>query len=134
MAACDQETRTRTILVVDDDAEMRTLIHDFLRGAGFAVREAASGSEAVAAVEVQHPDVVILDKEMPGMGGFDVLARLQRCLPGTPVILVTAFGGQHVAEQAFLRGAARYLEKPFRVHDLVLIVQSLTESLGHRPC
>jgi DNA-binding NtrC family response regulator len=71
-------------------------------------------------------DVVVLDKEMPGIGGFDFLSFIRRRCPEIPVILITAFGGPRVAEEAFRRGATRYLEKPFRVTDLLGEIRTVT--------
>ena len=118
---------TGTVLVIDDDQGMRQVLKDFLERDGHRVVEAASGEAAVSVVELESVDVVILDKEMPGMNGMDVLAFLHRRFPSTPVILVTAFGGPHVAEESFRRGAVEYIEKPFRLSNVVDRVQKLID-------
>ena len=118
---------TGTVLVIDDDQGMRQVLKDFLERDGHRVVEAASGEAAVSVVEVQSVDVVILDKEMPGMNGMDVLAYLHRRFPSTPVILVTAFGGPRIAEESFRRGAVEYIEKPFRLSNVVDRVQKLID-------
>lgn len=117
-----------TVLVVDDDPEMRTVLKAFFERDGHRVIEESSGEGAVAAAELERVDTVILDKEMPGIHGFDFLSFFRRRFPEIPVILITAFGGPGVAEEAFRRGATRYLEKPFRVADLLLAVRALNES------
>ena len=120
------ERRTsETILVVDDDADMRKLLRDFLQPHGYGVIEAASGEEAMLLVESEVIGIVILDKEMPGMNGLDLLSFLQRRCPSLPVIFITAFGGPQVAEESRRRGAARYMEKPFRVRSIVETVQDV---------
>lgn len=116
-----------TVLVIDDDDAMRKVLRDFLQRDGHRVVEAAHGEAAVSIVEVESVDVVILDKEMPGMNGMDVLSFLHRRFPSTPVILITAFGGPHVAEESFLRGAVDYIEKPFRLSNVVDRVQKLID-------
>lgn len=117
-----------TVLVVDDDAQMRALLRDFLERDGHRVLESTSGEAAVSLVETEPLDVVILDKEMPGTNGLDVLAFLHHRCPGIPVIFVTAFGGPRVAEEALRRGASRYLEKPFRVSRILEVVQEVTRA------
>lgn len=124
-----EENRPRvagSVLVIDDDAEMRAVLKDFLEREGHRVIDEASGEGAIASAELERLDVVILDKEMPGAGGFDFLSFFRRRFPDIPVILITAFGGPRVAEEAFRRGATRYLEKPFRVTDLLAAVRILT--------
>jgi DNA-binding NtrC family response regulator len=115
------------ILVIDDDPDMRRLLKDFLVRGGYHVIEAPTGNAAILLVESERIDVVILDKEMPGMNGLDVLSFLgQRC-PGIPVIFITAFGGADVAEESRRRGACHYVEKPFRVTAIVEAVQALLD-------
>lgn len=119
-----------TVMVVDDDTEMRALLRDFLEREGFRVVEAPSGDEAIALVESENFDVVVLDKEMPGLNGLDFLSFVRHRCPGVPVILVTAFGGSVVAAEAFARGARRYLEKPFLVADLLTAVRSVGDAVA----
>jgi DNA-binding NtrC family response regulator len=118
---------TGTVLVIDDDEAMRNVLRDFLQREGHRVVEADTGEAAVSVIELESIDVVILDKEMPGMNGMEVLAFLHRRFPLTPVILITAFGGPHVAAQSFQRGAVEYLEKPFRMSNVVDRVQKLID-------
>jgi len=120
-----------TLLVIDDDREMLAILKDFLEQEGYRVIAKLSGDNAIATVELERIDLVILDKEMPGMNGLDFLSFLRHRFPQTPVIFITAFGGPHVAEEAIRRGAARYLEKPFRVTDLLSAVRTVTK-MGKR--
>ena len=116
-----------SILVIDDDRDMRQVLRDFLVRSGYGVIEAATGDEALRLIEVAPVDVVILDKEMPGLNGFEVLAALRRRHPETPVIFITAFGGPEVAEESRRRGAWRYVEKPFRVTEVVETIQAVLD-------
>jgi DNA-binding response OmpR family regulator len=120
----------KAVLVVDDDPEMRALLRDYLRREGFEVVDSATGEHAVALVETRSFDAAIVDKETPGMGGLDLLSFLRHRCPAVPVIVITAFGGDAVAEEAFARGACRYLEKPFRIHNLVAALRSVTAVPG----
>jgi DNA-binding NtrC family response regulator len=114
-----------TVVVVDDDPAMRALLRDWLEREGYRVREEPDGERLLAGVRNAPCDVVILDKEMPVTGGFEVLPELRRRCPETPVIIVTAFGGARIAEEAVRLGAYRYLEKPFQ---LVALLQAVEEA------
>jgi CheY-like chemotaxis protein len=114
------------VLVVDDDPAMRAVLAAHLNREGYAVIGEASAEGAAALVEKIVVDVAILDKEMPGAGGLDFLSSLRRRCPDLPIVVITAFGGPHVAREVFERGASRYLEKPFRISDLLVTLRTLT--------
>lgn len=116
-----------TVLVIDDDPEMRALLKVFLEREGHRVIEKSGGEAAMATVESERIDAVVLDKEMPGIGGFDFLSFIRRRCPEIPVILITAFGGPAVEEEALRRGATRYVEKPFRVTELLEALRAVTK-------
>lgn len=115
-----------TVLVIDDDAEMRAVLRDVLVREGFQVREQAGRDGVIAALDSLPPDVIVLDKEMPGGNGLELLAYIRRRHPSLPVVFITAFGGPAVRAEALRRGAARYVEKPFRVAHLLDTLRSLT--------
>jgi DNA-binding NtrC family response regulator len=115
-----------TVLVVDDDSAMRTLLKDCLERDGFRVIEESSAERLLPTAEATQLDVVVLDKETPGRGGFDVLPAFHRQWPDVPVILITAFGGGAVAEEALRLGACTYLEKPFQLRALLEAVRDAT--------
>jgi DNA-binding NtrC family response regulator len=117
----------RTVLVVDDDPAMRALLRDWLERAGYRVLEEPSGERLLAAASSGRFDIVILDKEMSEPGGLEVLPDFRAQCPRVPVILITAFGGSRVAEEARRLGAYRYLEKPFQ---LAAILQAVREAEG----
>lgn len=116
----DAEGRPRParVLVVDDDAEMRVLLRRTLEFDGHQVTELDRGAHVVGTLREATFDLIILDKEMPGLTGFDLLPVLRREFPQLPVVLVTAFGGRQIATSALRLGAASYLEKPFRLGQL----------------
>ena len=113
------------ILIVEDDAAMRRLLRDALHRAGHHVLERPDGHEALAIAEREALDAMILDKEMPGPNGLDLLSLLRTHFPALPVIFVTAFGGPQVAAEATRRGAYRYVEKPFRVGTILDTLDSI---------
>jgi DNA-binding NtrC family response regulator len=114
-------------MVIDDDAEMRAVLRDVLTGDGFTVHEEPGGEQIVATLESLNPAAIVLDKEMPGGNGLDFLSYIGRRHPSVPVILVTAFGGPVVQAEALQRGAAAYIEKPFRVATFLRALRGVLE-------
>jgi DNA-binding NtrC family response regulator len=114
-----------TVVIVEDDAEMRIVLRAFLERAGYAALEYENAMRARADIEQRSFAAVILDKEMPGFDGLDFLAFLHGRYPTIPVIIFTAFGGPAVRATALARGAARYIEKPCRIGDVVDAIRSL---------
>jgi DNA-binding response OmpR family regulator len=130
MSESSLEHSTRiAVLVVEDDPAMRAVLSDHLTRDGFDVVEEATAEGAIGLIETATIDAAVVDKEMPGVGGLDLLSFLRHRCPRMPVIIVTAFGGSHVAQEVFQRGASRYLEKPFRISDLVAALRTMTDSL-----
>jgi DNA-binding response OmpR family regulator len=123
--ALNRERAHARVLVVDDDAEMRALLRRTLEFDGHQVTERDRGMHVLAALRELPFDLIILDKEMPGMTGFDLLPMLRREFPEVPVLLVTAFGGHRVESSALRLGATSYLEKPFRLSQLREAVDGL---------
>lgn len=121
-----------TVLVVDDDPAMRTLLRDWLERDGFRVIDEPSADRLLLTASATPLDVVVLDKEMPGRGGFDVLPTFRQQCPEVPVILITAFGGGAVAQEAMRLGARTYLEKPFQLRALLEAVREATRDDSRR--
>jgi DNA-binding response OmpR family regulator len=115
--------RDGPILLVDDDPEMRAMLRDFLAGGGFHVQEAADARELFSLLPRVTPAAIVLDHEMPGEWGLETLPGLRRDWPDVPVIVVTAFGGPRLHAEAMRLGAAGYLDKPFRLADLLALVR-----------
>ncbi len=107
------------------------MLRVFLEQKGYRVIEVADAAAALTAVAAEPLDVAIVDKEMRGTSGLDLLPVLRRACPQVRVIFITAFGGPHVAEEARRRGADCYLEKPFRVGRIVDAVETAAR---HRQC
>ena len=115
--------KLRRILVVDDDAEMRALLLDVLRTEGYDVAEAKDGAEAVLAVRNQDFNVILMDKNMPGPSGLDLLPGFRRICPHSRIIMITAFGDVSSYMEAVEKGAAEYLFKPFRMEEMKAAVR-----------
>ena len=102
------------ILVVDDDAGMRELVHDVLKDRGHQVSIAGGGQEALKLLADHDYAVVLTDLRMKGMEGTELLAEIKRLYPDIGVILMTAFGSVDTAVEAMKRGASDYLTKPVK--------------------
>jgi DNA-binding response OmpR family regulator len=118
------------VMIVDDDAEMRALLRDALEREGFHVREHSAGDGLMPLVADWVPDAVVLDKEMAGSSGLDLLRDIRQRHPHTPVVLVTAFGGSEVETEALRLGAAYYMDKPFRVARLLEVLRAVVGRAG----
>jgi isoamylase len=118
----------RKILVVDDDAEMRALLADELRQEGYEVAEAADGAEAVMACRSSEFDLLLMDKNMPGPSGLDLLPGFRRTCPRARIVMMTAFGDVPSYVEAAEKGAADFLFKPFRMEEMKAAVRKAMES------
>jgi two-component system response regulator PilR (NtrC family) len=102
------------ILVVDDDDIIRETLCELL-SEDYACQTAATAEEALAKLESQPFDVVLTDVSMPGLSGLDLLNRVVKLYPGTPVIIVSGLSDQEQAQSLIGMGAFDYLLKPFRL-------------------
>ena len=116
------------ILVVDDDAEMRALLAEVLSGEGYAVVGVANGAEALIRLRTESFAAIVLDKNMPGLSGLDLLPGLRTICPETPVILITAFGDVSTYMEAMEKGAFEYVFKPFRMEELLRVLRRALSS------
>jgi CheY-like chemotaxis protein len=101
------------VLVVDDEPEVRQVLIEFLSGRGYDVIPASRGAEAVALVQSEKPDLVLLDVSMPDMDGVETLRRINVIAPDLAVIMVTANADIGVTSKLLALGAVDYVPKPF---------------------
>ena len=117
----------RSLLVVDDEADIRTLLDDILKDEGYAVRSASTGAEAIEEITKDLPDLVMMDIKLPDQDGIGVLRQLKREHPELEVIVMTAFGGSSTAIKAMEHGAYDYVTKPFDIDDLLATLKRVFE-------
>ncbi len=122
--------QTGTVLVVDDDPQIRRFIAESLQQGGFDVLQAGGGDEALQRLAPDRTRLVITDVRMPGMSGIELLQRLKRQAPELPVMIVTGFGSIRNAAEAMQEGACDYLLKPFSVETLLLAVEKALSGNG----
>jgi two-component system NarL family response regulator len=116
----------KRLLVVDDVPLFRAGLTAALRGAGYeVVGEAADGETAVAAAEIEQPDIVLLDVLMPGMSGIDVLEKINAVAPSAAVMLLTGSESEEDMVAAIRNGARGYILKDMPFDDLVLAIDNI---------
>ncbi|MEM1205785.1 MAG: response regulator [Acidobacteriota bacterium] len=116
----------RTVLVVDDEAHIRTIAELILTEAGFRVANAANGVEALGLFDSSSDvfDLVILDLTMPRMGGATAFSEIRKRQPDLAILLTSGYG-ETEAEALLQHGSTAFLQKPFEVDDLLLSVRRL---------
>ena len=116
-----------TILVVDDDHAVRTVVARKMEAEGYDCVTAANGREALEKVAEQSFDLVLLDMKMPGPSGMDVLPKIISNYPDTGVVMVTAVADTQTAVEVMKMGACDYVTKPFNLDDLNIRVEKALE-------
>lgn len=117
------------ILLVDDEPEVRATFEELLTGRGYAVRAVGDGASAIRAVVEQAPDVVLLDIQMPGLGGIEALGAIRAVAPDVKVIMVSGISDTALAGRALAYGAFDYVTKPV---DLAYLARSVETALMMR--
>ena len=117
-----------SILVVDDESEIREGLELLLKGEGYGVASAETGESGLAKLE-EHPfDLLLLDVSLPDRNGLDMLKEIRRRDPGLSIVLITAYGSIDMARAAFKNGAMDYITKPWSNDELLAQVAQAVES------
>jgi nitrogen regulation protein NR(I) len=117
-----------TILIIDDDDQLRKSFHKLLTEEGYTVISAASGESALTLLKEELPDLVVLDLRLPGINGIETFRAIHQIEPKLPVIIMTAFGTTETAIEATKLGAFDYILKPFEIPDMLSIIQQALEA------
>lgn len=115
----------KKILAVDDEKQVREFMKDFLEDHGFEVRVAGSGQEALKQAEKFQPDLMLLDVQMPGMDGLEVLKQVKNSWPHIRVIMVTGIDARETIEKVLSLGADNYMIKPLSLARLKQMVKEV---------
>jgi len=118
-----------SVLIVEDDREMRQLLVDLLGEAGYAVESIPNAEEALETLTVKAFDLLISDLKLEGLSGIDLLRKVKEGDPEQAVIIITAFGTVASAIEAMKAGAIDYLVKPFKQEHLLLVVEKAFERI-----
>ena len=119
-----------TILVVDDDAQIRGLCRTTLEESGYLVREAGNGQRALGAIQETTFDLIVLDLSMPDMDGFEFLKVVRAIVPKLKIVVISGFLGGTMLTAAKLFGAAATLAKPFSSDSLLSAVDEVLGKNG----
>ena len=111
------------VLIVDDEKFIRDILADFLGMEGYLVRTAEDGAAALNELHHAHYDLVISDLKMPRMGGIELLEAMSQAAPDAITVIMTGFGTVETAIDAMKRGAYDYILKPFKVEEVIHVVQ-----------
>jgi two-component system, OmpR family, KDP operon response regulator KdpE len=112
-----------TILVVDDEPQIRRVMRSTLSTHGYLITEAKTGEEAVESVRKERPDLILLDVNMPGMGGLEACREIRRSLDA-PIIMLTVRNAEHDKVAALDAGADDYVVKPFGIEELLARIRA----------
>ena len=125
--------REKRLLIVDDEENMRELLKDFFEDEGFKVEVAADGMQALEKMD-KSVNIVISDNRMPVMEGMELLDKIKEEYPETQVIIITAYSTPKLAVEAYKRGAAAYITKPFNPDELLKKVKEIlrVQRMTHR--
>jgi len=110
------------ILIVDDDAFVRTLLRDMLAAQGHSLLEAENGQQALD-LDGPPPRVILLDLLMPQMSGMEALALIRDRWPATPVLVISSMDSDRLVQEALDAGASGYITKPFHPMEIVSAVE-----------
>ena len=118
------------ILVVDDEADIRALMCGILGDEGYETRQAGNSTEALAAIRLRQPSLVVLDIWLQGseLDGLEILKIIKRELPHIPVVMISGHGNIETAVAAIKIGAYDFIEKPFKSDRLLIIVERAIEA------
>jgi two-component system KDP operon response regulator KdpE len=119
-----------TILIVDDDGSTRRALRLTLSGMGFTVVEAARGEEALSLVRVSWFDAVLLDVDMPGMGGVEACRCIRHAIARLPILMLTVMDSEDDKVLALDAGADDYITKPFQLRELTARLRSAVRRRG----
>jgi DNA-binding response OmpR family regulator len=120
----------KSVLIVDDEKNIRLTLSQALEVLGVETDEAANGEEALAKLEKKEFDLILLDLKMPGMDGMEVLRRVREIRPDIRVIILTAYGTVESAVEAMKLGAADFIQKPFAPEEIRALVSRVMDREG----
>jgi len=120
------ETRKKTILVIDDQSDMGWIMSRIFHERGHKVIVSRSGKEGLKKFMGRKDfDLIFLDIKLPDVNGFDVLEQIKRTSPGSKVIIITAFGSPEARQEALVRGAFAFLDKPIQVAEMTRLADEV---------
>ena len=117
-------------LILEDEKSLREILSIILSEFGYEIDEAETLKEGVEKVEGNHYDLILADLRLPDGSGMELVRKVKREKPETEVIIITAFASTETIKEAFELGVYDYVEKPFKLEDLKLILRNVTDKIG----
>ncbi|HSO19370.1 MAG TPA: sigma-54 dependent transcriptional regulator [Desulfosarcina sp.] len=117
-----------TILIIDDDDQLRISFERLMKEEGYRVVTAASGEAGIRMLSASSPDLVVLDVRLPGINGLETFRQIHRIEPKLPVIIMTAYGTTETAIEATKMGAFDYVIKPFDIPQMLTTIRQALEA------
>ncbi|MBI3543013.1 MAG: sigma-54-dependent Fis family transcriptional regulator [Deltaproteobacteria bacterium] len=127
MTTANNNNSTTQVLIVDDEEQIRKLLQARFTREGWTVALAEDGNKAVELTQKLNPMVIVTDIKMPGLDGFQLVTELRRRGNECPVVMITGHGEKECAIEALHRGAFDYLEKPFEMEEIAVVVRRALE-------
>ncbi|HEX2786888.1 MAG TPA: response regulator [Ignavibacteria bacterium] len=115
----------KKILIVDDNKYIRFALSVLMEQSGYNGHEVGEGEKVIAEVKSKNPDLVILDKKLPGYDGLDLLVEIKKIRQELPVIILTAYGDEKTRERALELGADVFMTKPFDNDEIISTIERL---------
>ncbi len=119
------------ILLAEDDADLRSILSQYLEINGYSILQAENGGVALETFRSEHVDFCILDIMMPVMDGWDLAKQIRKIDPDMPIIFLTARNQKEDRIKGLKLGADDYITKPFEVEELILRIKNILKRLGH---
>src|SRR6266571_5820624 len=116
---------TQRILVVEDQADLRAILRDFLTASGYGIIEAVDGGEGVAKAKSERPDLILMDIQLPVLDGYEATRQIKAdpALRAIPIIVITSYGLSGDDDKARAAGCDAYFSKPFSPRQLLAKVR-----------
>jgi len=124
------DPKDKTILVVDDETDIRTLVEGLLASHGYTVVQANDGAEALMLLRKREFDLMVLDIMMPKVDGYQVMDALKSFKPSMPVVMLTAKASDKDVWKGYVEGCHYYVTKPFKLETLIRAVNYLLSNLS----
>jgi len=126
-ATAEIKQKAARLLCIDDEKVIRALLEKILTKAGYKIKLACSGEDALKTMKTEAVDLCVIDLKMPGMGGMAFLARMKELYPDTEAVILTGFGDIDTAVDAMKKGAFNFVAKPFKKDTFITIIERALE-------
>jgi two-component system, response regulator, stage 0 sporulation protein F len=113
----------KAMLIVEDNEDMKSLLANIFDDEGFDTITARNGKSAMKILEDQSVDILLLDKRLPDIDGFDIIPQIKKSGRNSKIIILTAYGDSKIKKKALALGADAYMTKPFNNFELIKLVQ-----------